>query len=93
MKKITQKTLTHYATLVNQIESLNAKAKELKGDLIDSINRGVKVENGARIARVDRSERRNVSWKDVVIRLKSIGYTRQVLAGTESVTCFKLVVK
>jgi len=93
MKKITQKTLTHYATLVNQIEKLNAEAKELKGDLIDSINRGVKVENGARIARVDRSERRNVSWKNVVIRLKSIGYTRQVLAGTEGVTVFKLVVK
>ncbi len=93
MKKITQKTLAHYATLVNQIETLNAEAKELKGDLVDSLNRGVKVETGARIARVDRSERRNVSWKDVVIRLKSIGYTRQVLAGTESITIFKLVVK
>lgn len=93
MKKITQKTLAHYATLVNQIETLAAEAKELKGDLIDSLNQGVKVETGARIARVDRSERRNVSWKDVVIRLKSIGYTRQVLAGTESITIFKLVVK
>ncbi len=93
MKKITQKTLAHYATLVNQIETLNAEAKELKGDLIQSIHDGVKVEEGARIARVERSERRNVSWKDVVIRLKSIGYTRQVLAGTESIIIFKLVVK
>ncbi len=93
MKKITQKTLTRYATLVNQIQSLNDRARELKDDLIDSLNQGAKVEDGPRIARVDRSERRNVSWKDVVIRLKSIGYTRRVLAGTESITVFKLVVK
>ncbi len=93
MKKITQKTLAHYATLVNQIETLNEEAKNLKGDLIDSINRGVKVENGSRIATVTKSERRCVSWKDVVIRLKSVGYVAQVLAHTNPITCFKLVVR
>lgn len=93
MKKITQKTLAHYATLVNQIQSLNAEAKELKGDLIDSINRGVKVENGARIAKVTEVEKRTVSWREVVIRLKSVGYVAKVLASTKPSTFFKLEVK
>jgi len=93
MKKITQKTLAHYATLTNQIEALAAEAATMKADLIDALNNGAKVQPGERVAEVKTHERRNVSWKDVVIRLKSIGYTRQVLAGTESITIFKLVVK
>jgi len=93
MKKITQKTLAHYATLVNQIQSLSDEAKEIKGDLIDSLNKGIKVENGPRIAKVTAVEKRFVSWKNVVIRLKSVGYIEQVLASTKPSTSFKLVVK
>lgn len=93
MKKITQKTLAHYATLVNQIEQLNLEMTELKGQLIFSLEDGAKVENGPRMATVKISERRNVSWKDVVIRIKSLGYVAQVLAATKPQTIRKLVVK
>lgn len=93
MKKITQKTLAHYATLVNQIETLNDEAKELKGVLIDSLIKGAKVEEGARIAIVSEVEKRCVSWRKIVIRLKSVGYVAQVLASTKPSTYFKLVVK
>ncbi len=93
MRKITQKTLAHYATLINQIESLNAEMKELKGELIDSLNGGVKVENGPRIAKLTPMERRTVSWKDVVIRELGKVYAGRVLASTKPFTFFKLVVK
>ena len=93
MKKITQETLAHYSTLVNQIQSLSDEAKELKGDLIDSLNRGVKVEDGPRIAKVTEVEKRSVSWKEVVIRELGKVYATRVLAATKPFTFFKLVVK
>ena len=68
MKKITQKTLAHYATLTNQIQELSAQAATMKSDLIDAINGGAKVQPGERIAEVQTSERRSVSWKEVVVR-------------------------
>ena len=93
MKKITQKTLAHYATLVNQIETLNAEMKELKGDLVDSLKEGVKVETGPRIAKLTAVEKRSVSWKEVVIRELGKVYAGRVLAATKPFTFFKLVVK
>ncbi len=93
MKKITQKTLAHFATLVNQIETLNAEMKELKGDLVDSLNKGVKVEDGPRIAKLTPVEKRSVSWKEVVIRELGKVYAGRVLAATKPFTFFKLVVK
>ena len=93
MKKITQKTLAHYATLINQIESMSKEAKEMKADLIDSLQKGASVQPGERIAEVKTEERRSVSWREVVIRLKSVGYVKNVLANTKPFTIFKLVVK
>lgn len=93
MKKITQKTLAHYATLTNQIETLNKEAGQMKSDLIDAINGGAKVETGERIAEVKTSERRSVSWKEVVIRELGKVYATRVLAATKPFNVFKLVVK
>jgi len=93
MKKITQKTLAHYSTLINQIESLNAEMKELKDDLVDSLKEGVKVESGPRIAKLTAVEKRSVSWKEIVIRELGKVYAGRVLAATKPFTFFKLVVK
>lgn len=93
MKKITQKTLSHYATLTNQIEALSAEAATMKADLIDALQGGAKVQPGERVATVRTEERRSVSWKKIVIRLKSVGYCNNILANTKPFDVFKLVVK
>lgn len=93
MKKITQKTLSHYTSLTNQIEALCSEAAQMKADLIDALQKGAKVQPGERIAKVKTEERRSVSWKQVVIRLKSAGYVKQILAATKPFTIFKLEVK
>ncbi len=93
MKKITQKTLARYTILVNQAEALGQQISELKDDLIDSLNRGIKVEVGPRIAKVKTSERRSVCWKNVVIRIKSFGYAQRVLAATKPISVCKLEVR
>jgi len=93
MKNITQKTLAHYATLTNQVQAMSKEAAEIKADLIDALNNGASVQPGERIAEVKTEERRSVSWKEVVIRLKSVGYVKNVLANTKPFTVFKLVVK
>lgn len=93
MKKITQKTLAHYATLTNQIEALNKEAGQMKADLIDALNDGAKVQPGDRVAEVQTHERRSVSWKEVVIRELGKVYATRVLAATKPFNVFKLVVK
>ncbi len=93
MKKITQKTLAHYATLTNQIEALNKEVGQMKADLIDALNDGAKVQPGDRVAEVQTHERRSVSWKDVVVRELGKVYATRVLAATKPFNVFKLVVK
>jgi len=93
MKKITQKTLSHYTSLTNQIEALSAEAAQMKADLIDALKKGVKVQPGERIARVNSEERRSVSWKEIVIRELGKVYAGRILAATKPSLVFKLVVK
>lgn len=93
MKKITQESLKQYATLTNQVQALSKEAAEMKADFIDALKHGAKVQPGERVAELKTEERRSVSWREIVIRLKSVGYVNQVLAATKPLTIFKLVVK
>ncbi len=93
MSKITQKTLARFTSLRNEIEALTAEFKTIKGDLIEALEEGSKVQKGERIASLQEYERRIVAWKDVVIRLKSEGYAAKVLASTKPDTYVKLVVR
>ena len=67
---ITQFDLARYVTMANQIDALKAEQSALEHQLIMAIGSGANVEPGAHTAQPNTTERRKVSWKNVVIRLK-----------------------
>ena len=91
--QITQFDLARYVTRANQIESLKAEQAVLEQDLKLALANGTSVEPGTHTAQLKTSERRNVSWKSVVERLKGAGYVRKVLSATKPKTYTKLVVR
>jgi hypothetical protein len=93
MKKISQTELKKYRTLENEITALQVDLGDLKQDFIDRLDQGVGVEGGDHTAELKTIERRSVSWKQVVVRLKSLGYVKQVLASTKPSFFFKLTVR
>ncbi len=90
---ITQFDLARYVTMANQIDGLKAEQSALEHQLTASLDSGAVVEPGNHTAKLRTTERRNVSWKSVVERLKGAGYVRQVLSHTKPKTFTKLVVR
>ncbi len=90
---ITQFDLERYVTMANQIDALKAAQSVLEQQLITSLGSGAVVEPGNHTAKLRTTEPRNVSWKKVVIRLKSEGYANKVLSATKPTTYTKLVVR
>jgi len=90
---ITQFDLARYVTLANQVEALKAEQSALEQQLTTALDSGAVVEPGNHTAKLRTTERRNVSWKKVVIRLKSEGYANKVLSATKPTTYTKLVVR
>jgi len=90
---ITQFDLARYASLSAQIDSLKSEHAELERQLIASLSSDANVEKGTHTAELKTSERRNVSWKNVVIRLKGSGYVSRILSCTKPKTYTKLVVR
>ncbi len=91
---VTQFDLVRHVSLSNQIDSLKSEHAELERQLIASLSNGAnKVEPGNHTAQLKTSERRNVAWKDVVIRLKGSGYVSRILSCTKPKTFLKLVVR
>jgi len=90
---ITQFDLTRYVTIANQIDALKAEQSALEHQLTTALDSGAVVEPGNHTAQLKTSERRNVSWKSVVERLKGAGYVRKVLSATKPKTYTKLIVR
>ncbi len=90
---ISQFQLGRYATLANQIEALKAEQSALQQQLIAALGNGATVEAGARSASLKTCERRSVSWRSVVERLKGAGYVSNVLAHTKPSSYIKLIIK
>ncbi len=90
---VTQFDLVRHVSLTNQIDSLKSEHAELERQLTTALGSGVEVEPGAHTAQLKTSERRNVSWKAVVIRLKGTGYVSRILSCTKPKTFLKLVVR
>jgi len=90
---ITQFDLARFASLSAQIDSLKSEHAALERQLTASLDSGAVVEPGNHTAKLRTTERRNVSWKKVVIRLKSEGYANKVLSATKPTTYTKLVVR
>ncbi len=90
---VTQFDLARYASLSAQIDSLKSEHTELERQLTTALGSGVEVEPGAHTAQLKTSERRNVSWKNVVTRLKGSGYVSRILSCTKPKTYTKVVVR
>ncbi len=92
-KPVTQFDLARYVKLANQIAVLTAEQSALDQQLTSDLANGAEVEKGIHFAELRTTERRNVSWKKVVIRLKSEGYTNKVLSATKPTSYVKLIVR
>jgi len=90
---ISQFQLGRYATLANQLEALKAEQSALQQQLIAALSSGAEVESGGRSASLKTCERRSVSWRSVVERLKGAGYASRILSCTKPTTYTKLVVR
>ncbi len=90
---VTQFDLKRHVSLSNQIDALKQELSELEQTLITSLARGAEVEPGSHTAQLKTTQRRNVSWKNVVIRLKGSGYVSQVLSHTKPKAYIKLAVR
>ncbi len=90
---ISQFHLARWATLANQLEALKAEQGALQQQLIASLSSGATVEAGAHSASLKTCERRSVSWRSVVERLKGAGYASRFLSCTKPTTYTKLVVR
>ncbi len=90
---ISQFDLARYATLGNQLEALKAEQSALQEQLIAALGSGAQVEAGAHSASLKTCERRSVSWRSVVERLKGAGYASRILSCTKPTTFLKLVVR
>ena len=90
---VTQFQLGRYSALSNQLEVLKAEQAQLQQQLISALQSGASVEAGARSASLKTCERRSVSWRSVVERLKGAGYVSNVLAHTKPSSYIKLIIK
>ena len=90
--QISQFQLARFAKIANQIDALKAEQLALEQSLTTALANGFKVESGTHTASLKTTERRNVSWRGVVERLKGSGYVRQVLSHTKPKTFTKLIV-
>jgi len=90
---VSQFDLVRFTSLTAQIESLKDQHAALEQQLTNAIASGAEVESGIHTASLKATERRNVSWRSVVERIKGAGYVRQVLSHTKPKTYTKLVVR
>ncbi len=90
---LTQFDLARYVSLSTHMDALKAEQSALEQQLSTALDSGCKVEPGAHTAQLKITERRNVSWKAVVIRLKGSGYASRILSCTKPKTYTKLVVR
>ena len=90
---VTQFDLKRHVSLSNQIDALRREHSALEQKLTASLSNGAEVEPGSHTAQLKTTQRRNVSWKNVVIRLKGCGYVRQVLTHTKPKAYIKFAVR
>ncbi|HEY2119590.1 MAG TPA: hypothetical protein VGH37_10440 [Candidatus Acidoferrum sp.] len=91
-KRISQQKLASILKQRKRIEDLEASLKEAEGQLLADLKSGATVQAGLFVASVKTWERRNVAWKEILVREKGQPYADKVLAGTKPESYEKLVV-
>jgi hypothetical protein len=96
---VTQLELELFLSLRNRLKQLEAQVATEEAGLRSRLEAGASVDPVVRVVELKESFRRNVSWKDVVIRLATrlkmdgAGYCARVLAGTKPTRTVSLVVE
>jgi hypothetical protein len=90
---ITQDRLTHFLALQQRIEALEVERNQIETELRSSLDTGAAVEPGIFRAYLKTTERRNVSWKEVVERQLGKSYAKRVLAATKPDPITRLIVE
>jgi hypothetical protein len=91
--RITQETLRVIASKRSQIELLQLQIKASELLVLERLKDGVKIAPGLLTARVKTFERRNVAWKEVVVREQGQDYGDRVLNATKPDKYESLVVE
>lgn len=98
-EQISQLEIEMFLSLRNQLAKLQAQVDAEEETLKARIASGATVESGVHIAQLKESFRRNVGWKDVVIRLAERlkldgeAYCARVLAATKPTKTVSLDVR
>lgn len=92
-KRISQGTLASILRRRKKIEDLQAELGKLEDALTDDLKAGAKVAPGILTAFIKEWTRRNVAWKEIVVREKGQEYADRVLAAKKADTYSKLVVE
>jgi hypothetical protein len=82
-KEISQKDLAEVIRLRQSIEVMGKTLKDLEARTMAALEAGAGVEPGMLRAAIKMFERRNVSWKDVVLRECGEAFVTRVLAATK----------
>jgi len=91
--EISQEELARYREIENSIALMKDELDGMKESLIERLRDNTPVEHGSHTATLSFTERRSVSWKGVVIRLKGEGYANNVLKNTKPTLLTSLKVK
>lgn len=95
---VSQAEIALLISLRNRKASLEEQVKEAEHDITARLEAGAPLEPGQHIAKVEEHWRRNIAWKEVVIRLASrLGldgqaYTQNVLTHTKATRTVSLFV-
>ncbi len=96
---IAQAELLKFYRHQTRLEDLKRQQKALQEDLdrweedfLTRLGAGAEVEHGKLLVAVDRHERRNVGWKQVVIDLRGEQYAEEVLGKTAPSVSYSVVV-
>lgn len=93
MPTISQKSLAAILKQRKKIADAEKVLKELEEKLVTSLKAGSTVSSGVLTARLKTYERRNVAWKQVLIREKGEEFVDRVFSATRPDTYESLVVE
>lgn len=97
-ERVSQAELALLLSLRNRKAALEEQVKEAEHTITARLEAGAPVEPGQHIAKVEEHWRRNVSWKEVVVRLadrlglNGEAYTANVLGNTKPTRTVSLFV-
>lgn len=93
MATISQKALQKIVLLRAKLDGVQAELEKQEDALTKRLKAGQQVQSGPLTGYLHTWQRRNVSWKDVVVREKGEQYAERVVASTKPTDYTNLVVE